>query len=198
MELTLPLLRIVVNSDRCGAIKNSQSSCLCSLLRRRASQLFTERVGVLVDGIQRGSGQRLGTDVWFACWNTELIKRMSKETDSTLAERTIIAQLSAVAGGVEPVLKDIVSVWATITTDTVARLLHVWTGDAGVCVETGVPADCLLSCMCKGADRPVVDESFGAWDDFHAPDSKVVRLEEGGVGIIISGDGTSSGGIIEG
>ena len=71
---------------------------------------------------------------------------MCEEADSSAADGTVVAELGAVASGVQPVLEDVVSVGASFASDAVAALFHVWAGDACVGVGARVSAHCFFAC----------------------------------------------------
>ena len=118
-----------------------------------------------MDGVQRSTSQGFGGDVWFARWDTKLIKRVCKKADSTTADRAIIAQLCTVSSRMKPVFKDVVCIGATFSSKARSHFFHVGASNACVGMSARISADCFFSSVGKGADSPVVDETFCAGDD---------------------------------
>ena len=86
---------------------------------------------------------------------------MRKEADGTVAGQPILAQLGAVARGVQPALKHAVGIGAGIPSYAEA-LLVVGAGRGAVLVLTGVTAPRIFSGVRKGALPPVMGIALGA------------------------------------
>ncbi|KAL2523357.1 Uncharacterized protein Fot_27280 [Forsythia ovata] len=92
------------------------------------------------------STRRVTTDVtWrpFRSKHPKLLRRMSKETNSTVAMCPILARLRTVASRVEPVLKYAMPVLTGITLST-HTLSEIWASSAGIMVNSGISPAGLL------------------------------------------------------
>jgi hypothetical protein len=84
-----------------------------------------------------------------------------KEADRAVALWTLLAELRAVLGWMEPALIDAMRVGAAIAAETDAALV-VGAGDGEVLGRAGIAAAGVLSGVCKGAGTPVVDVPLAA------------------------------------
>jgi len=113
---------------------------------------------------------------------------MRKETNLPVTVGAVVAELGAVAGGMEPVLKDIVSIWAVVSKCTGTFLFHAWAGDAGVVVEARVATTRLLLGVSVGAFGPVVSEPLAAWHNLYmcvfVYRERCVVIREGGCQLV--------------
>lgn len=100
---------------------------------------------------------------------------MSEKAHWASAAGTKLAHLSAIPLGMQPVLKQIV---------TVRALFSAWAGQPLLAVEAEdgqvaawVPACCHLSSVGKGAHRPIMPVSLGAWHHLISIHQELLRAQ---------------------
>ena len=130
-----------------------------------------------MNGLQRCPSKCFRGYIWFAGGDTQLIEGMSEEADGATADGAVVAELGAVAGGVQPVFKHVVCIGATVSADAVAHFLHIRAGNAGIGMGPGISANSLFTGMGKGAYGPIVDKSFSTGDDLQ-DEQKIMGSEQ--------------------
>jgi hypothetical protein len=131
-----------------------------------------------LDSVQRSAGEGFRGDVRFASGDTELVKRVSEETDFAATVASIIAKLSAVTGRMQPIFKHVVCIGAVVTESARAFFLHGRAGNAGVGVNLRVSTACFFLRMCKRALCPVMYKAFRAWYNLYKGEKEEITMSD--------------------